>query len=123
MRAIANSFKSGDLLGESITSDAGDTLSDMSHIVMVAGVLKLLAHKVLNLEEQLESLVSAGMGNTELREKQQKQDKVNKVWAKEIVQSYKKLAKLEKSPNYTGDILLSANLKDLVKFYLKKNYK
>ena len=72
MRAIANSFKSGDLLGDSITSDAGDTLSDLSHIGMVAGILKLLTHKVLNLEEQLESLVSAGIGNAELHEKQQK---------------------------------------------------
>jgi hypothetical protein len=31
--------------------------------------------------------------------------------------------KIERSPNFVGDVFLSANLKDLVKFYLKKNYK
>jgi hypothetical protein len=53
--AIANSSKSGEILGESITSEGGDFITDYSHIGIIAHIMKLLVGKVLNLEEQLEN--------------------------------------------------------------------
>jgi hypothetical protein len=46
-----------------------------------------------------------------------------KKWAMELVSSFKKLVKLERrSPSFEGNIFISHQIKDLVKFYLKKNY-
>ena len=49
--AVANSIESGEVLGESITSEGGDFLFDYSHIGIIAHIMKLLTFKVLNLEE------------------------------------------------------------------------